>query len=94
MNTETLKKKADELFYWFEENKFEHTYGLYSRDLSLVCEFEDWFKELSDFDIVGILDAYDEDGNEDTNTVNTFRNMVLKGIDAWYGEGAKSVFAI
>lgn len=94
MNTETLKKKADELFYWFEENKFEHAYSLYSRDLSLVCEFEDWFKELSDFDIVGILDAYDEDGNEDTNTVNTFRNMVLKGIDAWYGEGAKSVFAI
>ena len=36
----------------------------------------------------------DEDGNEDTNTVNTFRNMVLKGIDAWYGEGAKSVIAI
>lgn len=93
MNADTLKKKADELFYWFEENKFEHSYGLYSRDLSLVCEFEDWFKELSDSDIADTLGLVDGDDNDD-RIISSFRSLVLKGIDAWYGKGAKSVFAI
>lgn len=92
MDKTEMKKRADKLFTWFADNKFRYVYTAYAENVALVCEFEDWFKGLTDSDIAQELDL-DEDDPSSAKTIQSFREMVLTGIDAWYGTGDNCVFA-
>ena len=81
-----MKQKADELFKWFEEHAFTWAYGVYDHDTALVCEFDDWFREMSDEDVAEKISAFDENGEIIADTVAAFRKMVCDGCDKYTDE--------
>lgn len=60
MVTDYERQKMNEIFNWFEENKFENT-GLNSRDMNLVFEFSDWIDSQDGFDFICNEFEYIED---------------------------------
>ena len=82
MNKEIMHKKANELFWWFEQNRFVNL-GAYPRNTNLVFAFADYIETLSDNDISEILSS--------TENTKEFRDILNKGIDIWLELNSKTM---
>ena len=79
-----LQSKADELWYWFEDNLFKND-GIYSYNTNLVFAFADYVDGVSDDDLADFLQCRQK------RTVKRFRKMLNNGIDAWLQDFAKTM---
>ena len=70
-----LKEKIDNLFSWFENNKFTNE-GNYPRSTNLVFEFDEWIRELSDISLSEYLGV-------SLKSAVQARKMISAGIDKW-----------
>lgn len=71
------KEKCDNLFTWFEENKFENE-GDYPRDTNLVFSFMDYLDNAdNEEEIADKLGLTDEDNFEQAKA------EMLKGCEKW-----------
>lgn len=90
--------KADQLFAWFEQNKFVNS-GVYPRNTNLVFAFADFIDSLSDDKLLEILN-FDNDILVNNKTeasqieVEHFRSIVKEGIDSWLRYNAKTMAII
>ena len=84
MTDTNLKQKADELWYFFENNLFVND-GVYSYNTNLVFAFADYIDNLSDADLSDFLHTSDAD------TIQHFRQMINHAIDRWLSDFAKTV---
>lgn len=83
MTYEKMKEKADELWFFFEQNKFKNE-GEYSYNTNLVFAFADYVDGLSDEDLGDFL------GSDDDNLIKQFRRMINDGIEEWLSAFAKT----
>lgn len=77
MVTDYERQKMNELFAWFEENKFENT-GANSREMNLIFEFSDWV----DTD-EGLNFIYDEFGFDEIEKAKDIQAKFSRGINAY-----------
>ena len=82
-----MNKKADELFWWFEQNRFENT-GLYPRNTNLVFAFADYVDLLSDEEIGTFL------AKNNKELATDFRKTIQTGIDKWIKSNIKTIAII
>lgn len=76
-----LKEKADQVWYWFEENKYQNEgFGVYDK----VEQFADFIDECDDESLCGIA-GMDYDTTEE-RTVEELRAMLVHGINIYFEE--------
>ena len=85
MNQANLKQKADELFYWFENNRFQNRMN-YSRQVNLVLEFCEYMETLEEDDLYQLLNT------TDPQDVTAFRRLISEGLDSWLDSRIKTIF--
>ncbi len=83
MTYEKMKEKADELWFFFEQNKFKNE-GEYSYNTNLVCAFADYVDGLSDDDLGDFLEDFDE------QTIKKFRSIMNGGSEKWLNDFSKT----
>ena len=81
------QEKADKVFEWFENNKFEREDRSVSREFELVCAYADWLDSLQAGDLAEMAGLYadfkdPDDAEEAENKLYTFINQ---GIGRWMG---------
>lgn len=78
------KVRYDNLFHWFENNKFTNE-GNYPRATNLVFEFCDWLDTLDDFDLAELLKltADFEDDDDIIKASRQAREELIRGVDNW-----------
>ncbi len=86
MDDKQLKQKANELWYFFENNIFIND-GKFSYNTNLVFAFSDYIEELTNIDLLEFLQSEDEQDSL------KFRKMLQEGINNWLDDFAKT-FAI
>lgn len=77
------KEKCDNLFTWFEENKFENE-GDYPRDTNLVFSFMDYLDKADNEE--EIAEKLDLEYNEETGTyigLDHAKSEMKKGCATW-----------
>ncbi len=78
--TYKTKLKADELFWYFENNLFQNT-GNYPRNTNLVLEFSNFITELS-------VDELQSWGKlQSKQEAEALKKMINTGIDIWLSDG-------
>jgi hypothetical protein len=84
LHTIDTKVRYDNLFHWFEENKFTNE-GNYPRATNLVFEFSDWLGTLDDYDLAELLGltADFEDDDDIVRASRQAREELTRGIDNW-----------
>lgn len=84
LHTIDTKVRYDNLFHWFENNKFTNE-GNYPRATNLVLEFSDWLDTLDDFDLAELLKltADFEDDDDIIKASRQAREELIRGIDNW-----------
>ena len=78
------KVRYDNLFHWFENNKFTNE-GNYPRATNLVLEFSDWLYTLDDYDLAEELGLFADFNDEDDalKAARQAREELTRGIDNW-----------
>lgn len=84
MTDNELEKKADQLFWHYERDKFEYS-GQYCYDTELVFHFADYVESLSDSELSDFL------GKGSCTLPEEFRRIVRQGIDQWLQYNAKTM---
>ena len=84
LHTIDTKVRYDNLFHWFEENKFTNE-GNYPRATNLVFEFNDWLEKVDGSELAERLGLYADikDVDDVENAVNQAREEMMRGIDNW-----------
>ena len=84
LHTIDTKVRYDNLFHWFEENKFTNE-GNYPRATNLVFEFADWLEELDDDALAEHLGLFADfkDVDDACKAANQARIEILNGVDMW-----------
>ena len=84
LHTIDTKVRYDNLFFWFENNKFTNA-GNYPRATNLVFEFSDWLEELDDDALAEHLGLFADfkDVDDACKAANQARIEILNGVDMW-----------
>ena len=84
LHTIDTKVRYDNLFHWFEENKFTNE-GNYPRATNLVFEFSEWLENVDGSELAERLGLYADfkDVDDVENAANQAREEMMRGIDNW-----------
>jgi hypothetical protein len=84
LHTIDTKVRYDNLFHWFEENKFTNE-GNYPRNTNLVFEFSEWLENVDGSELAERLGLYAnfKDVDDVENATNQAREEMMRGIDNW-----------
>ena len=79
-----LNKRIDDLWEWFENNKFENK-GNYPRNTNLAFEFYDWTEKMDNYELAECLKLTSdiEDIEEAALIANHARHLISTGIDKY-----------
>lgn len=80
-------EKANRLFNWFEEKKFERERNDVSRDFELVCAYSDWLDTFETGDLAEMTGLYADFKDTDDAEKEEMKLMayIRKGIDKYLG---------
>lgn len=84
LSKQQLQTKASELFTYFEFYKFKDELQ-YNRRTNLLLEFCDYIEQLSDWEILDILDT------QDISDAHNFRKTINNGADIWLADQIKTI---
>lgn len=78
------KVRYDNLFWWFENNKFKNE-GNYPRATNLVFEFSDWIESIDDDELAERLGLFADfkDVDDACKAASQAREEMIRGIDNW-----------
>ena len=78
------KVRYDNLFFWFENNKFTNA-GNYPRATNLVFEFSDWIESMDDDELAERLGFFADfkDFEEAGKAASQARQEIMRGVDNW-----------
>lgn len=81
------QEKADKLFEWFENNKFEREDRSVSRDFELVCSYSGWLDTFESGDLAEVTGLYADFKDPDDAEKEETKLMayIRKGIDKYLG---------
>ena len=79
-----LIKKANELFTYFEFNKFNNELS-HCRRMNLLFEFCDYVAGLKDWELAELLES------ESLDDAVRFRKIINQGADLWLGDLIKTI---
>lgn len=85
MDKQFIKQKFNELFWFYEKNKFINE-GSWSYDANLVFSFCDWIVSLSNEDLAEYLNI------ECNNKIKKYRKELILGCDKWIMDNIKNIF--
>lgn len=87
MNNINYQEKADKLFEWFENNKFEREDRSVSRDFELVCSYSDWLDTLEKGDVAELTGLYADfkDPDDAEKGEDKLLIYITKGINKYLG---------
>ncbi len=83
MDNKQLKQKADEFWYFFENNIFINE-GNFSYNTNLVFAFADYIEELTNNELLEFLQS------EAEKDAIQFRKMLKDGVNRWLDDFAKT----
>lgn len=81
-------EKANRLFNWFEEKKFEREMIYASRDFEIACSFCDWIDDMDIEELAQISGLYDDISNEKKaeKEAKKLYKFIKKGMDKYLNE--------
>ena len=79
-----IKKRMDNLFWWFENNLFKNE-GNYPRETNLVLEFDEWVRKADKDELAERLGFYSDykDPEDAEKRAEQARIEMLNGVDMW-----------
>lgn len=84
LHTIDTKVRYDNLFWWFEENQFEHKYDL-PKKTSLVLEFKNWVENIDSDELTERLGFFADykDTDDAEKAAEQARIEIQNGINMW-----------